>query len=82
MQGVRTQFGGESVEAYNIVLGGGVGHDQSVARPVFTAIPFSQVPDLVERVLKVYQARREPGESFASFTRRHEVKRLQELFSE
>jgi ferredoxin-nitrite reductase len=82
LQGVKTQCEGESVEGYNIVFGGGVGHDQAVAKQVFTAIPFSQVPDLIENVLKVYQARREPGESFASFTRRHEVKRLQELFSE
>lgn len=82
MQGVKTQSEGESVEGYNIVFGGGVGHDQAVAKQVFTAIPFTQVPDLIEKVLKVYQSRREPGESFASFTRRHDMKRLQELFSE
>lgn len=82
LQGVRTQVAGESVEAYHIVFGGGVGHDQSVARQVFTNIPWTQVPDLLERALRAYLRFREPGESFAAFTRRHEVKRLQELFSE
>jgi ferredoxin-nitrite reductase len=82
LQGVKTQVAGESVEAYHIVLGGGVGHDQSVARQVFTAIPWSQVPALLERTLQVYLRLRQPGESFAAFTRRHEVGRLQELFSE
>ncbi len=82
LQGVKTQVAGESVEAYHVVLGGGVGHDQSVARQVFTAIPWSQVPALLERSLQVYLRLRQPGESFAAFTRRHEVGRLQELFSE
>jgi ferredoxin-nitrite reductase len=82
LQGVKTEVAGESVEAYHIVLGGGVGHDQSVARQVFTAIPWSQVPALLERTLQVYLRLRQPGESFAAFTRRHEVGRLQELFSE
>ncbi|HAB16841.1 MAG TPA: NirA family protein, partial [Verrucomicrobiales bacterium] len=70
------------VEGYHIVFGGGYGSNQAVARQVFTGIPFSEIPVLLERVLKVYLARRSPGESFAEFTRRHEVKELQELFSE
>jgi sulfite reductase beta subunit-like hemoprotein len=37
---------------------------------------------LLERVLKTYLARRHSGEAFAEFTRRHDVKALQELFSE
>ena len=82
LQGVKTQVGGESVEGYHIVFGGGVGHDQAVAKQVFTGIPFKQVPLLLEKVLKVYHARRHGNESFAVFTRRHDVKTLQELFSE
>jgi len=37
---------------------------------------------LLEYVLTVYLAKRNRGESFAGFTRRHSVKELQELFSE
>jgi ferredoxin-nitrite reductase len=82
MQGVKVNAGGSSVEGYNIVFGGGFGHTQAVARQVFTGISFNEIPVLLERVLKVYQARRQSGESFADFTRRHEVKQLQEMFSE
>lgn len=82
LQGVKTKLAGETVEAYNVVLGGGYGDNRSVAREVFMAIPFSALPQLLEKVLTVYMARRQPGEDFAGFTRRHEVKELQELFSE
>jgi len=82
MQGVKVNAGGSSVEGYNIVFGGGFGHTQGVAKQVFTGISFNEMPTLLEKVLKVYQARRNSGESFAEFTRRHEVKQLQEMFSE
>jgi ferredoxin-nitrite reductase len=82
MQGVKVNAGGSSVEGYNIVFGGGYGHTQAVAKQVFTGISFNEIPMLMEKVLKVYQARRNSGESFAEFTRRHEVKQLQEMFSE
>jgi ferredoxin-nitrite reductase len=82
MQGVKVNAGGSSVEGYNIVFGGGYGHTQAVAKQVFTGISFNEIPALLEKVLKVYQARRNSGESFAEFARRHDVKQLQELFSE
>ena len=82
LQGVKVNVGGESVEGYNVVLGGGVGAQAGIGRQVFTGISFSELPVLLERVLKTYLARRTSGESFAEFTRRHEVKALQEMFSE
>ena len=69
-------------KALHVVFGGGYGHAQAVARQVFTGISFGEIPALLEKVLKVYQARRRGGESFAEFTRRHEVRQLQEMFSE
>jgi len=58
------------------------GQTQAAAKQVFTGISFDEIPALMEKVLKVYQAKRQPGESFAEFTRRHEVKQMQEMFSE
>ena len=81
LQGVKVNAGGSSVEGYNVVFGGGVGAEAGIARDVFKGISFSELPSLLERVLKVYLAKRQPHETFASFTRRHEVKQLQELFS-
>lgn len=81
MQGVKVNMGGESVEGYNVVLGGGYGTEQGCGRPVFTGVPHSDLPALLENVLRVYLARRHHGESFVSFTRRHELGALQAMFS-
>jgi sulfite reductase beta subunit-like hemoprotein len=40
-----------------------------------------EVPAVVEKALNVYEAKKRPGESFASWSRRHSVKELQEMFS-
>jgi ferredoxin-nitrite reductase len=80
LQGVKV--GQASSEGYHVVFGGGTGADAAIGKQVFTGIPFSDLPLLLERVLKVYLARRNQGETFAAFTRRHEVKQLQEMFSE
>ena len=80
--GVKTMLGGASVEAYNVVLGGGFGAGQAIAKEVFKGIPFSALPQLLERVLSVYKEKRRVGEAFAEFAQRHEVRQLQEMFSE
>jgi ferredoxin-nitrite reductase len=82
LQGVKVNASGESVEGYHVVFGGGAGAGAGIGRQVFTGISFDELPALLERVLKTYLAKRQPNETFASFTRRHEVKALQELFSE
>jgi ferredoxin-nitrite reductase len=82
LQGVKVSVNGESVEGYHVVFGGGVGAEAGIGRQVFTGISFNELPALLERVLRTYLARRQPGETFAAFTRRHEVKQLQEMFSE
>ena len=82
LQGVKVSVGGESVEGYHVVFGGGYSRTQAVAKQVFTGISFNEIPALLEKVLRVYQARRQSGETFSEFTQRHEVKQLQEMFSE
>jgi ferredoxin-nitrite reductase len=82
LQGVKVNAGGSSVEGYNVVFGGGVGAHAGIAKDVFKGISFSELPSLLERVLKVYLAKRELNETFVSFTRRHEVRQLQEMFSD
>jgi ferredoxin-nitrite reductase len=81
LQGVKVSNGGASAEGYNIVFGGGSGANAGIAKDVFKGISFGEVPALLERVLKTYLEKRQAGESFATFTRRHEVKQLQEMFS-
>lgn len=80
LQGVKVGPAGS--EGYHVVFGGGTGADAAIGRQVFTGIPFGDIPPLLERVLKTYLVKRNPGETFAAFTRRHEVRQLQEMFSE
>ena len=80
--GAKVKQGGDTVEGYHVVLGGGFGEKQAVAREVFRGVPFNELPTLLEHVLKIYLAKRNRGESFVEFTCRHSVKELQELFSE
>ena len=81
LQGVKVASGSVSGEGYNIVLGGGTGPNAGVGREVFKGISSAEVPLLIERILKTYLGRRNQGESFLDFARRHELKELQELFS-
>jgi len=76
LQAVKVNVGGESVEGYHIVFGGGYGSDAAIGKEVFKGIPFSEIPKLLERVLRVYLERRDKNESFAGFSRRHELKQL------
>ncbi|MBV8174515.1 MAG: NirA family protein, partial [Verrucomicrobia bacterium] len=79
--GAKVNQGGDTVEGYHVVLGGGFGEKQAVAREVFRGVPFNELPTMLEHILEVYLAKRERGESFVDFTRRHSVKELQEMFS-
>ena len=80
MMGVKVKTPtGESVEGYNIVLGGGVDDTQAVAREVWKNIPYTDIPPLMEKLLTTYQTQRRAGESFAQFTNRHSAEEIQTL---
>jgi ferredoxin-nitrite reductase len=68
-------------EAYHVFIGGGFGASQAVGRQVFNAIPFEELKQTLERMLKGYLRRREPGETFQRFTQRHDLNTLQAIFS-
>jgi ferredoxin-nitrite reductase len=79
--GTKTKVGGESVDAYHVFVGGGFGKNQAVGRQIFAGVKASDLPRTLERMLNVYLQNRNGHESFQQFTMRHEVRRLQELFS-
>lgn len=81
MQAVKVKVEGESVEGYNIVLGGGIDDEQGIACEVFKGVPFTQVKPLVKNIVEVYQAKREEGESFTGFNRRFDESALRDLYS-
>lgn len=82
MVGTKVTRDGEQVEGYHIVLGGRSVGGQTIAREVFHGVPFSEIPPLLEEVLRHYLSRRaSPDETFAQFTARHSVEELRELFA-
>ena len=80
--GVQIGQSGQQAEGYHVFFGGSSGQNETLAREVFHGIPFGELPALLEKVLKIYLAKRTNHESFKQFVSRREVKELQELFSE
>ncbi len=68
-------------EGYHVVLGGGMGPEQGIAREIFRGVAAEELPALVAKILSTYQQRHAPGETFVQWARRHSVGELQELFS-
>ncbi|MEO6246862.1 MAG: NirA family protein [Opitutaceae bacterium] len=72
---------GDGTEGYHLVLGGGMDHEQGIAREIFRGVRASEVNTVVEKVLVTYEARKASGETFVQWTRRHSAKELQEFLS-
>ncbi len=66
---------------YHVTIGGGMDHEQGIGREIFRGVADGEVNGLVERMLRTYLARRESGETFVQWSRRHTTKSLQEFFS-
>src|SRR5262249_59438633 len=65
----------------HIHVGGGCGPDQSLGREVSRDVKAEDAPTTVEGMLKAYLAHRaSERETFAAFTRRHEVDALKAMF--
>ena len=64
-------------EGYQVLLGGGADNDQGLGRELISAIRFADLAGKLENLFATYTARREPGERFLSFTRRHDISTLQ-----
>ncbi|WP_438483236.1 NirA family protein [Oleiharenicola lentus] len=78
--GIATKLA-DGREGYHVVLGGGMDHEQGIAREIFRGVGADELPSLVEKVLSTYRDRRSAGESFVQWSRRHSVKEIQEMLS-
>ncbi|MGJ8678137.1 MAG: NirA family protein [Akkermansiaceae bacterium] len=81
MQGAPCKVNGETVEGYHIVVGGGIDDNRGIAKDLFQSVPYTEVPEKVERMLSNYLKKREPAESFCAFTRRYTTEELQTIFT-
>ncbi|MEM9186947.1 MAG: NirA family protein [Planctomycetota bacterium] len=71
---------GDTVEGYHLFVGGGYGVRQSIARELFTGLPFRDVPQRVAALLQAYLDGRESAEeSFIDFSRKIETEALRDM---
>ena len=71
----------DGTSGYNVILGGGMDQEQGIGREIFRNIPTTEILSLVDLIISGYLARRQRGETFVQWSRRHSVKELQEFFS-
>ncbi len=73
MEGKKIKHEGKLTDAFYFCLGGAVGKNAAIARPVGYRCPAPLVPESIERLLRQYLASRQPEENLrAWFLRKHE----------
>lgn len=68
-------------EGYQVVIGGGSDRDQGLARELIQSVPYSELPAMLESLFAAFAERRNPGESFLQFSRRHSIDELQSFLT-
>jgi len=81
LEGKKIKQDGKLLDAYYFCVGGAVGKDQAIARPVGYRCPAREVPDAIERLLRQYQIMREPGENLRRFFARHSTEELRAILA-
>ena len=71
IEGKKIKFEGKLVDAYYFCLGGSVGANAGIARPVGYRSPAVQVPEAIARLLREYLATRDGGENLRAWFARH-----------
>ena len=76
IEGKKLKVDGRTIDAYYFCLGGAVGKQQAIARPIGYRCAGTDVPDAIERLLTAYLANRRPGENLRQFFARHKDEAL------
>ncbi len=69
----------DGTEGFHVLVGGGMDHEQGIARELRRGVPAAEIPVLTENILRTYIAHRTRGETFVQWTRRHDLGALQTL---
>ncbi|GBD47377.1 NirA family protein [Methylopila sp. Yamaguchi] len=70
----------DTVEGFHLHVGGGFGSDATIGRELLRDVKGEDCPAVVEKMLRGYLAARSGAETFAAFTRRHEIDALKTIF--
>ncbi len=81
IEGKKIKVKGGMVDAYYFCLGGALGLNQAIARPVGFRCPATEVPEAIERLLLRYQQDRTPTENLRHFFARHSVDDLRSFLA-
>ncbi len=76
LEGKKIKEDGRLVDAYYFCVGGAVGRDQAIARPVGYRCRAGEVPAAIERLLNTYSQLRNTGENLRQFFSRHEANEI------
>lgn len=77
---VEVNDDGDTVDGYNIFVGGGFSDKAAMGREVYPNVKAADAPKVVERLLKSYLANRDgPEETFFAFAAKREADALKEL---
>jgi ferredoxin-nitrite reductase len=70
----------EQIEGYHVLVGGGFGPDASLAREIYRDVKATDVPPIIERLLRAYLAgRASKDETFLAFTHRHDDAAIKQM---
>jgi sulfite reductase (ferredoxin) len=78
IEGKKIKVDGRLQDAYYFCVGGAVGLNQGIARPIGYRCLANEVPDAIERLLRRYLDERRPGENLRQFFARHSDESLRE----
>lgn len=70
LKGAKVRRGLRIVDGFDVSLGGGVSDTLALGTLWKKGVPFSQLPELLERVVRTYHAERLGDETFTAFWRR------------
>jgi ferredoxin-nitrite reductase len=65
------KVGGE--EGYQVSVGGGSDDRQGLGRELVSSIRFADLPPVMEKLFRAFEEKRNAGESFLEYSRRHEI---------
>ena len=69
---------GEMVDGYQVFIGGGWGSRRAIAKRLYEAVAFDDLPPLIEKLLLVYTNERVDDESFSKFSLRVSVDEIKQ----
>lgn len=77
--GAKVEVGDDVLDGYDILVGGGWGDRQGIAREVAVKVAWAEVPGRVAGIVAAYLEQRLPDEPFHRFVARHTDAELREL---